>query len=93
MHGEWAQFYHEKNKIRNKFFISGYTMRFVNGVINNFERKEHDPMIPYYLFNGFESKSIVLIDIPFCNENEKTSSISFNITIMFFNRKFWCEHL
>ena len=28
-------------------------------------------MIPNYFFNNFESKPIVLIDIPFCNENEK----------------------
>ena len=45
-------------------------MRFVNSVINDFESKEDDPMIPNYLFNDFESKLIVLIDIPFCNENE-----------------------
>ena len=48
-------------------------MRFVNSVINNFESKEYDPMIPNYLFNDFESKPIVLLDIPFCNENEKVS--------------------
>ena len=27
-------------------------MRFVNSVINDFESKEHDPMIPNYLFTG-----------------------------------------
>ena len=48
-------------------------MRFVNNVINNFETKEHDPMIPNYLLNAFESKPIVLTDVPFCNENEKVS--------------------
>ena len=48
-------------------------MRFVNSVINGFESKEHNPMIPNYLFNDFESKPIVLMDIPFCNENEKVS--------------------
>ena len=30
-------------------------------------------MIPNYLFNDFESKLIILIDIPFCNENKKVS--------------------
>ena len=40
-------------------------MRYVNSVIRNFESKEHDPMIPNYLFNDFESKPIVLIDILF----------------------------
>ena len=48
-------------------------MRFVNSVINDFESKEYDPMIPNYFFNDFESKPIVLIDIPFCNENERAS--------------------
>ena len=45
-------------------------MRHVNSVIKDFKSKEHDPMIPNYLFNGFESKPIVLIDILFWNENE-----------------------
>ena len=48
-------------------------MRFVNSVINGFESTEHDPVIPSYLFNYFESKPIVLIGIPFCNENERVS--------------------
>ena len=39
-------------------------MRFVNSAINDFESKEHGPMIT-------KSKPIVLIDIPFFNENEK----------------------
>ena len=49
-------------------------MRFGNSVINDFESKEHDPMIPNYLFNDFESKPIVLIDISFCNKNEYTDN-------------------
>ena len=40
-------------------------MRYVNSVIRNFESKEHDAMIPNYLFSDFESKPIVLIDILF----------------------------
>ena len=40
---------------------------------NDFESNEHDPMITNFLFNDFESKPIVLIDVPFCNENEKVS--------------------
>ena len=32
-------------------------MRYVNSVINDFESKKHDPMIPSSLFNGFESKN------------------------------------
>ena len=28
-------------------------MRLVNSVINDFESKEHDPMIPSYLFNDY----------------------------------------
>ena len=30
-------------------------MRFVNSMINDIESKEHDSMIPNYLFNDFES--------------------------------------
>ena len=56
-------------------------MRLANSVINDFESEEHDPMIipndpmivPSCLFNDFESKPIVFIDVPFCNENEKVS--------------------
>ena len=48
-------------------------MKFINSVINDFESNEHDPMIHNYLFNNFESNLIVLIDIPFCNKNERVS--------------------
>ena len=49
-------------------------MRFVYSVIDDFGSKEHDPMIPSYLFNDFEPKSIVLIDDPFCNEKESVQT-------------------
>ena len=48
-------------------------MTFVNSVINDFESKEYDPIIPGFFFNDFELKPIVLIDVPFCNENKKVS--------------------
>ena len=76
LHRSWrisSNFYHEKNQIRSKFSSARYPMRFVNSVIKDFESKEHDPMIPNYLFNDFQSKPIVLVDIPFCKENEKVS--------------------
>ena len=76
LHRSWrisSNFYHEKNQIRHKFSSAGYPMRFINSVINDFERKEHVPMIPNYLFNNFESKPIALIDIPFCSQNERVS--------------------
>ena len=59
--------YHEKKEIRNKLLTAGYS------IINDFESKEHDPMISSFLFDNFESKPIVLIDVPFCNKNEKVS--------------------
>ena len=46
-------------------------MRFVNSVINDFESKERDPMIPSYLFE--ESNPTVLIEVSFCIKNEKKS--------------------
>ena len=69
----WRISYHEKSQIRSKFSSAGYPMRFVNSVINDSENKEHEPMIPNYLFNDFESKPIALIDIPFCNESKRVS--------------------
>ena len=38
-----------ENQIRCKFSSAGYPMRFGNSVINDFESKEHDPMITNYL--------------------------------------------
>ena len=49
-----SNFSHEKNQIRCKFSSAGYPMRFVNSAINDSESKEHDSMIPNYLFNNFE---------------------------------------
>ena len=66
-------FYHDKKEIRSKFSTEAYPMKVLNSVINDFERKQHDPMIPNYLFNDFESKSIAFIDVPLCNENKKVS--------------------
>ena len=44
-------------------------MIFVNSMINDFESKEHDPMIPSFSFKDFEWKSVV----PFCNKDVKAS--------------------
>ena len=63
-------------------------MRFVNSVINDFESKEHDPVIPNYLFNDFESKPILLIDVPFCNENEVISKQLSNKLNVFIKEKY-----
>ena len=83
-----STFYREKNKIRIKFSSAGYPMRFVNSVINDFESKEHDPVIPNYLFNYFESKPILLIDVPFCNENEVISKQLSNKLNVFIKEKY-----
>ena len=37
LYGSWSissNFYHEKNKLRNKFSSAGYPIRFVNSVID-----------------------------------------------------------
>ena len=68
-----SNFYHEVNQIRSKYSSAGYAVAFVNTVINDFESKNHEPMTPNYLFNDTESKHILLIDILFCNENERVS--------------------
>ena len=50
-----TNFYHEENEIINKFSTVVYPIRFVNSLINDYESKEHDPRIPCYLLNHFES--------------------------------------
>ena len=45
-------------------------MRYITIAINDFERKEHGPMILIYLLNDFGSKSIILINVPFRNEKK-----------------------
>ena len=54
-----------------KFSLVGYLMRFVNSVINDFESKEQDPIIPSHLFKDFESETIVFIDVPFCSKYDE----------------------
>ena len=63
VHGESVQ----------NFITAVYPMRFANSLINDFESNEYDPNIPSCLFNDFESRPIVLIHIPFCNEKGKVS--------------------
>ena len=41
--------------------------------MNDFESKEYDPLILSYLFNYFELKPTVLIEVLFCKENEKVT--------------------
>ena len=66
-------FYHEKNQIRKKSSTARYPLGFLNIAINDFESKEHDPGLPSYLSKDFESKPIVLNDVPFCIEKEKVT--------------------
>ena len=68
-HGESAQIFF----IRKTQLEVGYPMRFANSMINDFESKEHDPVMSNYLFNDFESKPIVLIVVPLCKEVKKVS--------------------
>ena len=68
-HGESAQIFF----IRKTQLEVGYPMRFANSMINDFESKEHDPVIPNCLFNNSESKPIVLIVVSLCKEVEKVS--------------------
>ena len=44
-------------------------------------------MIPSYSFKYFESKPIVLIEIPLCNENEKSIQTSLKEIECFHQRK------
>ena len=63
----------EKEIIRDKFNTAGFPFRFVESVIEQFEKKltEDDLFIPEILFK--EPKKFVLIELPFCEKNEELS--------------------
>ena len=63
----------EKEIIRDKFNTAGFPVRFVESVIEQFEKKltEDDLIIPEFLFK--EPKKFVLIELPFCEKNEELS--------------------
>ena len=59
------------SKLGIYFLLQDTPVRFINNVINDFESKGHESITPSYLLKDFESKPIVLIDVPHCTENEK----------------------
>ena len=63
----------EKEIIRDKFNNAGFPVRFIESVIEQFEKKltEDDLIIPEFLFK--EPKKFVLIELPFCEKNEELS--------------------
>ena len=54
-----SNFYHEKIEIRNKSSTAQYPIRFLNSVINDFESKEHYPVITNYLLNDLNQKLLL----------------------------------
>ena len=64
----------EKQMIRTKFKNAGFPTRFTESVINQFEMKldtSSETIIPEFLFK--EPRKFILIEIPFCEENESLS--------------------
>lgn len=64
----------EKQVIRTKFKNAGFPTRFTESVINQFEMKldtSSEFIIPEFLFK--EPRKFILIEIPFCEENESLS--------------------
>ena len=71
-----SNFEKEIKSIRQIFIKADYPLMFLNSVINQFKNPKKDEMdesyiIPPELFQ--EEKPIVMIEIPFCEENEKKS--------------------
>ena len=62
----------------------------MNKAINDFKSTEHNPVTLIYLFRDFESKPIVLIDVPLWNEKEKVSKQLFNKLKVFIKEKYDC---
>ena len=61
-------------KIKQKFLNADYPYRFINSVINNFQKKS-DGTDDYIIPPGFFDipKKVVLVDIPYCPKNEEFS--------------------
>ena len=59
--------------IREKYHQANFPPRFIESVIHNFEKKneEEEFVIPPWLFE--EKLPFILIELPFCIENEKTA--------------------
>ena len=72
-----SNFQHEVREIRNKYSKADYPIRFVNSIINKFQdesinnNQEDSFIIPPYLFE--ESKSFLLLELPYCELNESKS--------------------
>ena len=72
-----SNFNKEIELIRKKFTHADYPIRFTNSVIKQFQQRnalqqeEDDMIIPPNLFE--EPKSKILIEIPYCEKNEKVS--------------------
>ena len=62
----------------------------MNKVINDFKSTEHNPVTLIYLFRDFESKSIVLIDVPLWNEKGNVSKQLSNKLKVFIKEEFDC---
>ena len=69
-----SNFENEKSLIKEKYLSAGYPIRFIESVIQQFGEKllnkeeENELIIPEFLFN--EPKKRLLLEIPFCEENE-----------------------
>ena len=62
-------FLFEIERIRKKYLKAGYPYRFINSVIDDFQKKkEEEHIIPPWLFE--EKSFIVSINIPYCLKNE-----------------------
>ena len=72
-----SDFNKEVTLIREKFSKADYPIRFVDSVIKQFQQKclendiEDDMIIPKNLFE--EEKPLLLLEVPFCPENENKS--------------------
>ncbi len=68
------KFTDEKQEIRNKFINAGFPPRFIESVIEQYEKKlsnEDDLIIPEFLFK--DPKKFILIELPYCEKNEELS--------------------
>ena len=73
-----SEFNDEKRIIREKYTKAGYPIKFTNSVIKQFQDKQNqlheqvdELLIPEWFFE--EKRTLIMIELPFCNKNEITS--------------------
>ena len=78
-----SNFVEEKKTIKTKYIKAEFPLRFINSIVNSFEEKEKNEeiqqdeedelIIPSFLFREETDKTVLFVELPFCELNQKRS--------------------